>query len=82
MPRVLFYERAGCAAAMILPTFSGAKNAAGEIVPAFIFTKPSIADSLPAIAAKSCCICGGGGSSLASWQVNSYIGSTCSSRAR
>ena len=30
-------------AAIIAPMFSGEKNAAGEIVPAFIWTKPSIA---------------------------------------
>ena len=41
-------------------------TAAGEIVPAFICTNPSIAVRLPVIAANSCCISGGGGSSVAS----------------
>src|SRR6186713_707962 len=49
-----------CAAAMIDPTLSGAKNSAGEIVPA------SIAFWLPAIAPNSCWTWGGGGSSVAS----------------
>src|SRR6187455_2276321 len=52
-----------CAAAMIDPTLSGAKNSAGEIVPAFIRTKSSIAFWLPAIAPNSCWTWGGGGSS-------------------
>ena len=69
-----------CAARVMAPTLSGDRNWAGEMVPAFIWTKPSIAARLPWMAPNSCCISGGGGSSVASRHVNSYIGITCSSR--
>ncbi len=62
------------------PMFSSEKNSAGEVTPAFTRAKPSIASWLPCTAPSTCCISGGGGSSVASWHVNSNIGSTCSSR--
>src|SRR5262245_51844007 len=59
-------------------TLPGAKNSAGEIVPAHICMNASMAFRLPWIDARSCRISGDGGSSFARSQVNSYIGSTCS----
>ena len=50
---------------MIALTLSGAKNSAGDIVPAFIRAKLSMAFWLPWTAARSCCISGGGGCSVA-----------------
>lgn len=67
---------------MIRPTFSGAKNRGAGTVPATTLTKSSIASWSACIAPISCCISGGGGSSVAKSHVNSKIGSTCSSRAR
>jgi len=55
------YQFADCKAAMIRPTLSGEKNSAGEIVPAFICTKPSMLFWLRDIAPNSCRISGGGG---------------------
>ena len=67
---------------MMASTFSGAKNSAGEMVPAFIRAKASIASWLPEAAASSAWSSGGGGSSLASSQVKSYIAFTRASRVR
>ena len=61
---------------MIALTFPGAKNSAGEIVPAFIRTNASIAAWLPCTAANNCWVAGDGGYSLARLQVNSNIAVT------
>ena len=60
--------------------FSSEKNSAGDVTPPFTRANPSIASWLPRMAARSCCISGGGGSRVASWQVNSNMGRTCASR--
>jgi hypothetical protein len=57
------------------------KNSAGDSTPALTRANWSIAGWLPAIAASRRCRSGGGGSSVASWVVSSYIGSTWASRA-
>jgi len=56
---------------MIEPMCWGSKKSTGERVPAVTLTKASIAAWLPYMARISCCISGGGGSSVASCVVNS-----------
>ena len=48
-------------AAMMRPMFSGLKNSGIGSVPAWTLTKSSMACWLPATAASSCCVSGGGG---------------------
>ena len=52
--------------AMMRPMCSGSKNSTGDRVPAVTLTKASIASRLPCTAPRSCCISGGGISSVAS----------------
>ena len=55
-----------CAAAMMRPTFSAAKNSGIDVVPARIPMKRSVSAWLPRSEANSCCISADGGSSIAS----------------
>ena len=52
-------------------TWSGWRKSSGDIVPAMTLTKASMAAWLDWLAARSCCISGGGGSRVASCVVNS-----------
>jgi hypothetical protein len=68
------------AAAKMRLTFSSEKNTAGDVTPALTRANSFIASGLPWTAASSCWSSVGGGWSVASWVVNSYMGKTCSSR--
>ena len=70
------------AVAKIWSMFCGEKNSAGDVTPALTRAKASIASVLPCTACSNRASSGGGGSSVASWVVHSYIGNTCWSRVR
>ena len=58
-------------ALMSRPMCSGSKNSTGDTVPAVMLANASIASWSPCTAPNSCCISGGGASSVANWVVNS-----------
>ena len=66
--------------AKMRPTFSSEKNSAGDVTPALTrANRPSLPDCRAP--REQLLQLGRRGASVANWQVNSYIGRTCSSRA-
>src|SRR6478735_3189021 len=65
------HGRGQLALARMRLTFCSEKKSAGDVTPELTRANPSMESWLPWMAVRSCCSCGGGGSSDASWAVNS-----------